>query len=192
MKFLYAILFLQLSLFSSTVSANEEIVQTDEVTVVFMRSSMVGKFIKATVYEITEDETIFIGILKNKKRIEYKTTPGEHRFMVVSEAADFMEANLEAGKKYYSIVTPRMGAWKARFSLWPVRNGVDGEYQWDSKDIQKRFKKTKLISKSEKDEAWFQKNKTSVEKKKQKYLAAWAERLEADIKKRTLNPEDGH
>ncbi len=191
MKFFYAILFLQLSLFSSTVSANEEIVKTDEVTVVFMRSSMVGKFIKASVYEVTDGGNVFIGILKNKKRLEYKTTAGKHRFMVVSEAADFMEADVEAGKTYYSIVTPRMGAWKARFSLWPIRNGADGEYQWDSKDIQKRFKKTKLISKSEKDEAWFQKNKTSVQSKKHKYLAKWKTNAEADIKARTLNPEDG-
>ncbi len=192
MKFIISLLIIQFTFFSPELSANEssEAAGT-EATVVFMRSSMVGKFIKASVYEITDDETIFIGILKNKKRLEYKTTAGKHRFMVISEAADFMEANVAAGKTYHSIVTPRMGAWKARFSLWPIRKGAAGEHQWDSKDIQKRFKKTKLITKSEKDDIWYNKNKDSVEKKKQKYLPKWETNAEADIAARTLNPEDG-
>lgn len=40
--------------------------------------------------------------------------------MVVSEAADFMDAELETGKTYYALVTPRLGVWKARFSLRPM------------------------------------------------------------------------
>ena len=39
----------------STLFASEE-----ETTIVFMRSSVVGAAIKATIYKITEDETIFI------------------------------------------------------------------------------------------------------------------------------------
>ncbi len=70
----------------------------DDTTVVFMRYSAVGAAIKATVYEITDDKTIFIGIMKNKTKINYPTTAGKHTFMVVSEAADFMEADLAAGK----------------------------------------------------------------------------------------------
>ena len=34
-------------------------------------------------------------------------------FSVVGEAADFLEADLAAGKTYYIQVAPRMGAWKA-------------------------------------------------------------------------------
>ncbi len=171
---------------------SEQGVDADVATVVFFRKSTVGSMIKASVYEVTGGETKFIGILKNKQRLVHKTTPGQHRFMVVSEAADFMEAELVAGKTYYGIVTPRMGAWKARFSLSPVRNGSEGEFVWDSKDVQKRFKKTKLKKTSDKDRAWYEKHKDSVAKKKAKYLEAWAEKSEADIAERTLKPEDGH
>ncbi len=61
--------------------------------------------------------------------------------MVVSEAADFAKADVEAGKTYYVLVTPRMGWWKARFSLRPLmREQLDGkdfaegsEAQWNEK-----------------------------------------------------------
>ena len=54
--------------------------------------------IKASIYEVTGEETKFIGILKNKSKIIYKSNPGKHTFMGVSEAADFMEANIVEGK----------------------------------------------------------------------------------------------
>lgn len=66
--------------------------------IVFMRSSMVGAAIKTSIYEVTNGETIFIGILKNKMKINHQTSPGKHTFMVVSEAADFMEADVIAEK----------------------------------------------------------------------------------------------
>ncbi len=31
-----------------------------------------------------------------------------------------MGAEVEAGKKYYALVTPRVGVWKAQFSLKPI------------------------------------------------------------------------
>lgn len=114
--FTFATIFLFTGLCSTSYANN------DESTIVFMRSSFVGKMIKASIYEVTDDKTQFIGIMKNKKKITFKTTPGSHTFMVVSESADFMQANVEGGKTYYSIITSRMGAWKARFSMSPIRN----------------------------------------------------------------------
>jgi hypothetical protein len=164
----------------------------DESTeVVFLRSSMVGKFIKSSIYEINGSETKFIGILGNKKKITHKTTPGKHTYMVVSEAADFMEAELSAGKTYYSIVTPRMGAWKARFSLWPIKNDGTAEYQIGSKDFEKWMKKAKDYVPGEKDFAWYEKHKDSVEEKKNKYWTVWLEKSAEDLAARTLSPADG-
>lgn len=190
-KFLIICCLMFSSVLISTIALAEEGASEETVEVVFLRSSMVGKFIKSTIYEVTNGETKFIGIMANKKRITYKTTPGKHTFMVVSEAADFMEAELEGGKRYYSIVTPRMGAWKARFSMWPIRNDGASKYHVGSKDFSKWMKKSKDHVPGDKDFKWYEKHQESVEKKKDKYWPVWLEKTPDELAERTLKPEDG-
>lgn len=122
-----------------TVKSDQQLVAptADKSQVIFMRSSFVGSAIQASIFDVTKGEPEFIGILSNSTKLEYKVEPGYHVFMVVSEAADFMEANLTGGKTYYAMVTPRMGAWKARFSMYPVRNGAPGKFQYSSSEFQK-------------------------------------------------------
>ena len=119
-----------LAIFSTSNAENSDGVDSTNgvSTVVFMRSSLVGAAIKTSVYEVTDGQTKFIGIMKNKTKLSYETTAGNHIFMVVSEAADFMEANIATGKTYYSMITPRTGAWKARFSMIPIRNDGTTSY----------------------------------------------------------------
>jgi len=163
----------------------------DAATVVFMRSSAVGSMIKASIYEVTDDKTVFIGIMKNNTKISYPASPGKHTFMVVSEAADFMEADLAAGKTYYGMITPRTGAWKARFSMVPIRNGGATDFSIGSKDFEKWVKKTKPVTVDSESEAWYQEHKDSVESKRQDYWAKWLQKSPAELAERTLNPGDG-
>jgi hypothetical protein len=160
-------------------------------TVVFMRSSFMGGFDISSVYDVTGGQTRFLGIMKNKTKIEYKVKPGKRTFMVVSEAADFMEANLVAGKTYYSMVVARSGAWKSRFSLIPIRNDGTTDFNTDSKDFAKWKAKTKPVSLDEKSKAWYEKHKESVEAKRTKYWVKWKEKSPADLAERTLNRGDG-
>ena len=111
--------------------------------------------------------------------------------MVVSEAADFMEADFLPGRTYYSIVTPRMGAWKARFSLWPIRNDGSSEYNTESAEFTKWLNSTKLVHNSEESEAWYTNNKGSVKSKQLDYWPVWQQKTPEDLAKRTLNPQDG-
>jgi hypothetical protein len=160
-------------------------------TIVFLRSSFVGGGIKASLYEVTNGETKFIGIMKNKSQIRYDTTMGKHTFMVVSEAADFMEANIVDGKTYYSLVIPRTGAWKARFSLYPIRNDGTSKYNTDHKKFNKWLTKTKLVEMTDKSTAWYEKHKENIEGKRIKYWETWLEKSAEALAKRTLNPDDG-
>ena len=180
MKMRNLIFAIMMSTLCSVSYASEE-----EATIVFMRSSLVGGAIKASIYEVIDDETVFIGIMKNKTKINYKTSAGKHTFMVVSEAADFMEADVVAGKTYYAMVTPRTGAWKARFSIIPVRNGGSTDFSIDSKKFGKWKKKTKLAAPDDKARAWYEDHKASVEKKRVKYWAKWQQKSADDISERT-------
>ncbi|MCX4024693.1 hypothetical protein H0A36_09675 [Endozoicomonas sp. SM1973] len=159
--------------------------------VVFLRSSFVGSAISASLYDVTNGEPEFIGIIANGTKIAYDTTPGPHTFMVVSEAADFLQAEILPGKTYYSLVTPRMGMWKARFSLWPIRNDSSSKFNTSMPEFKKWLDNTKLVENSDKSKAWYKKNANSVKSKQVEYWPVWKEKSAEDIEKRTLNPQDG-
>ena len=111
--------------------------------------------------------------------------------MVVSEAADFLTANLDGGKTYYALVTPRMGAWKARFSLWPFSSKPDARHPNSGEQFEKWVAETKLLVQSEASLDWYEQNKSSVEKKKIEYLPVGNQKTPEARELRTLHPEDG-
>ena len=163
----------------------------DGAQVVFMRSAFTGKAIDASLYDVTDGKTQFIGILANGTKVAYPTAAGHHTFMVVSEAADFMAADLAPGKTYYSMISPRMGMWKARFSMWPVARDPKAEYSSQSSDFKDWIADTKLVINSPESLSWFESNKTSVESKRVEYWPVWQNKSAADVALRTLHPADG-
>ncbi len=163
----------------------------EEAQVVFMRSSFVGSAINASLYDVTNGDIKFIGVIANGTKVPYTTSPGERVFMVVSEAADFMEANLESGKNYFSLATPRMGAWVARFSLWPIKNDPSADYHTEMDDFNKWVSSTKLVENSAKSKSWYEANKESIKKKYEKYWPEWKNKTAEDLARRTLSPQDG-
>lgn len=163
----------------------------DGAQVVFMRSAFMAKAIDASLYDVTGGKTQFIGILANGTKVAYPTAAGHRIFMVVSEAADFLEADLAPGKTYYSMVIPRMGMWKARFSMWPVARDLKAEYSSQSSDFKDWITDTKLVTNSPKSLNWFQNNKNSVEAKRVEYWPVWQKKSSADLELRTLHAGDG-
>src|SRR5687767_5211073 len=83
------------------------VIRQGESLVVFMRPSGFGQAIAASVFDVSGPETKFIGIVNYGSKVAYAVKPGEHTFMVVSEAADFMQTKVAAGRTYYALVTPR-------------------------------------------------------------------------------------
>ncbi|MCH8248629.1 MAG: hypothetical protein IH913_03370 [Proteobacteria bacterium] len=175
------------------VQDNQELVPpvADQSQIVFLRSTFVGSAIQSSVFDVTSGEPEFVGIVSNDTKLAYTVSPGEHVFMVVSEAADFMQANLDAGKTYYSMVTPRMGAWKARFSMHPVRNGGAGKFQYSSERFQGWLERTQFVENTAESIAWFNENAANIKSKQTKYWPVWQQKSPEDLAERTLNPDDG-
>lgn len=100
---------------------------------------------------IVMDDDVYIGELPAWGHIAYLAKPGIHRFAVVSEAADFMEADLQAGKTYYANVRRRMGVTTERYSfvahndpasIDKARQSVDTTPQLCANDLgRERFEK---------------------------------------------------
>jgi hypothetical protein len=150
--------------------------------IVFMRPSGMGYAIASSVFELRPEGDVFIGHVPAKKKLVHHVAPGPVRFMVVSEAADFMQADLEAGKTYYALVTPRMGMWRARFSLRPVHASELG-----GAELKEWLEECTWVETTDEARDWARRNAGSVQEKKAEYLQKWEPRAD----KPTLNAADG-
>lgn len=136
----------------------------DKALVYFIRPSNLGYKINAAVY----DDAEFIGFVPYNQKLPYFAEPGKHLFMVVSEAADFINAELVAGKTYYIEVAPRMGMWRARFSLAPITKA-----DLQTERVKKWISTCRLIENKDGAERWAKENASSVSSKREAYLEKW-------------------
>jgi len=155
----------------------------DESVIIFMRPQTLGFAIQSSVFDISTDENKLVGIVSAKKKVAYRTEPGKHFFMVVGESADFMKADIMAGKTYYVLVNPRMGAWKARFSLGPIHNDIN------QAKLKSWLNSCVYTENTEKSFKWAEQNAPSIQKRHVDYLKKWNNK--PDSRKPMLHPEDG-
>ena len=150
--------------------------------VVFMRPSGIGFAVQSSVFDITDGEPELVGIVSAKTKVAHNTSPGVHRYMVIGESADFLEAELVADRTYYSLVTPRIGLWKARFSLKPVH-----ELDLTSADFTEWYDDTRWVENTLTAQTWAHENMDSIKSKQQEYLRKWLARSDKPV----LLPTDG-
>lgn len=148
-------------------------------TVVFLRPSYFGGAIQSSVFDIGGSATQLVGIVSAGRKIAYAVSPGPRRFMVVGESADFVDADLTEGKTYYARVEPRMGLWKARFSLSPVLA--------DDASLAADLAACSWVENSPESLRWARDNLGSIEEKRTSYLADW----EKEPNKPVLAPSTG-
>jgi hypothetical protein len=96
--------------------------------------------------------------------------------MVISEAADFMDADLTADKTYYVVVAPRVGWSKARFSLHPV--GAD---RLASQEVADWLKECALVENTDESRAWSKAHWADIQVRKGQYLPKWEEKFDKPI-----------
>ena len=159
--------------------------------VVFMRPSNYGGAIQASVYDASTAKEEFIGIVSGNTKVAHQAEPGKHLFMVIGENADFLNATLDAGKTYYVLVSPRMGVWKARFSLLPIHDDPAAKYSLRSEDFRAWQADTRFVEKSPAAEAWFSANAGSISEKRADYMVRWNGASAEQQAELTLLPTDG-
>ena len=155
---------------------------SDTALIVFMRPSGFGFAVQSTVFDVTSGDPVFIGVLPAKAKLAHHTEPGQQRFMVLGEGADFLDADLDGGKVYYATVEPRMGLFKARFSFIPVR-GAD----MSTPEFVAGYNDSRWVEVLPTARDWAVANRPSILEKVADELPDW----EQGAKKATLNSEDG-
>ncbi|MFT3830643.1 MAG: hypothetical protein QM691_13150 [Opitutaceae bacterium] len=164
----------------------------DQAVVEFMRPSKMGGAIKCAVFDITDAEPRLLGILTPKDKLVVAAPAGKRLYMITGENADFMEAELVAGKIFRVIAIARIGAWKARFSLIPLKKHP-GEEEWalDGKKAAEWIKICRHVTMTPAAATWYTDNRPSILKKRDAYLPKWNEMNESLKQYRRLVAEDG-
>ena len=160
-----------------------DIPEDGKAMVVFLRPyTFSGSAIQSSVFEVKENNFSLVGILATKNKVAYSLDPGPHLFMVIGESADFMSAELEPNKIYYVLVTPRLGWWKARFSLKPIPYNESNSsklYEW--------LDNCEWVGKTDDSDRWAIHNMNSIKNKYSKYYKKWIQKVD----KSKLYPQDG-
>lgn len=171
--------------------SSQETVAPNEATVIFLRPSSVGGAVQSSVYDVTGGATRFGGIVSAKTQVAMHVEPGPHLLMVQAENADFMNATLDAGKTYYVLIKPRMGMWKARFSLIPIHNDPSAKYNLQSTDFAKWKSASTPVYVSPAAQAWYSQHQSDIEAKRVDYMKKWDRMAPADKTVLTLHTQDG-
>jgi len=132
--------------------------EPDKAAIVFLRpGKFVGAAVAVPVYDVTGDDTRFIGILDAGSKVAYQVPAGEHVFMTTIFGGEagvrFYKANVEAGKIYYFRAHIIEGIW----GLEPVRQEA-----FAGKDFPNWDKGTQLTVNSPKSLAWGEANLESA------------------------------
>ena len=156
----------------------------NQATIIFMRPSLLGTAERAAVFDVTSPENKFVGIVWTRTKVAYRTAPGKSMFMLVGETADFLQADLEAGKTYYAQVTLKLSFSKNKIGFSAVDyNELDTEEFEDGEAL------CELVENTPEAFAWARENMADVKKKRAEYLPKWHKKPAVD--KAVLNPEDG-
>jgi len=159
--------------------------EPEEALILFLRTpTKKGSLIKSTVYETLDDGTLeFLSVQTQGTYLVHPVSAGKHVFAVVGESADFIEVDAQGGHIYPVITKPRMGAWKARFSMF---SGCPGSEDWPQL-AEWLTKSRKVTLKRDEADAWFASNGNSVREKIEKYWPRWLEKPDRPM----IPPEDG-
>ena len=156
----------------------------NEATIIFMRPSLLGTDERAAVFDVTSPENKFVGIVWTRTKVLYRTTPGKSMFMLVGEQADFLQADLEAGKTYYAQVILKLSFSKNKLGF----SAVDHE-ELDTEEFEEGEALCELVENTPEAYAWAAENMADVKKKRAEYLPKWHKKSVVD--KAVLRPEDG-
>jgi hypothetical protein len=161
-------------------------IRAGESSIVFMRASALGGAVAASVFDVTSEETKFVGLVNYGTKVAHPVKPGNYTFMVIGESADFMQVSVLPDRTYYALVTPRVGVWKARFSFKPIRQNEIGGSEFAS-----WTSSTKYVVNSAETTSWAAQNANDISSKRKEYWTEWNAKPANQRESQTLKPEDG-
>lgn len=162
----------------------------DKAQIVFLRVSFVAGAYPADIFEIEDGDLSYVGKVRMSRKLAHLTTPGKKVYMGHGAAADFMYAEVEAGKTYYVLIRPNWGS--GAMIPTPIKRDGTTAYNTDSPEFQKWLDKTRVTEmKSAEADAWMSTNKAKFEEIYKRYWAKFETKSADQKRTRTLMLSDG-
>lgn len=141
------------------------------------------------IFDMDGDKRTLVGVSSWRSKSIVLLTPGKHTLMASPGGiSHYLEANVEAGKRYYVLLRFIYGN---GMQLRPLRRSGASEYRIDSPDFPKWIKATtRFVQKSPDAEAYFERWKEQMDKGQEKGLENWQAKTAAEAAELTLNVED--
>lgn len=158
--------------------------------IVFMRTSFVAGAVNAELFEIAKGKIKFIGSIPMGSKIVHETTPGKKVYMAYGMAADFMLADVRAGKTYYSIVRPNWAT--GGFAPTPIRTDGTTDFNTSSPDFKQWVSGTELLEPIPADaKKWFAQEQKNILESYKDYWKRFQTKSPNEKAQRSLMPQDG-
>jgi hypothetical protein len=164
----------------------------DQAQIVFVEpiNKIQGLF-PVAIYEIAGDQrTQMLAVSWWKGKTVALLPPGKHMlFATPGGLGHVMEANVEAGKRYYVLLR---FIYANGFQMRPLRTSGTSEYRTTSPDFAKWIKETRWVEKTPDAEPFFaaERVQAAMNTGQQTAMNNWQAKTAAEAAELTLNPED--
>ena len=140
-------------------------------------------------YDVTDSGRTLLAITGAHSKAAVLLSPGQHRLMANHSGmiAHYLDANVEAGKRYYVLVRFIYGR---GFQLRPLRTAGGSDYSVQSKDFPSWVSNTRFVEATPEGRAYFEKINDAVTKSQAEGWKTWLEKTDQERAQLTLRPDD--
>jgi hypothetical protein len=163
----------------------------DQAQIVFVEpiNKIQGLF-PVAIYELDGDQRSLLAMSWWKGKTVVLLPPGKHvLFATPGGLGHIMEANVEAGKRYYVLLR---FIYANGFQMRPLRTSGTSDYRITSPDFAKWLKEARWVEKTPDAEPFFaaERIQAAMNTGQQNALDNWQAKTAAEAAELTLNPED--
>lgn len=141
------------------------------------------------IFKMDGDQRTLLATTGAHSKAAVLLAPGRHVLMANQSGAvaHFLEANVEAGKRYYVLLR---FVYAYGFQMRPLRPSGPSDYTVLHKDFPNWVSTTRFVDKTPDSDAFFEKYKESVDKSQATGWKNWLAKTPEERAELTLNPQD--
>jgi hypothetical protein len=162
----------------------------DKAQIVFLEpiNSIQGMF-PVGLFEVDGDQRTLLATTGAHSKVAVLFTPGRHVLMANQSGmvSHFLEANVEAGKRYYVLLR---FIYANGFQLRPLRASGTSTYAVTAKDFPTWVAETRFVDKTPESDAFFTQYKDNVDKSQAVGWKNWLAKTPQERAELTLTPQD--
>jgi len=162
----------------------------DKAQIVFLEPiNSIQGMIPVGIFEVNGDNRTLLATTGAHSKVAILFTPGHHLLMANQSGAvaHFLDANVEAGKRYYVLLR---FIYANGFQMRPLRTSGSSDYTIANKDFPAWISGTRFVDKTPDSDAFFETYKDAVTKSQAAGWKTWLAKTPQERAELTLSPQD--